>query len=305
MDDQKDNSTNGTDTEFKTPDEQAKKVLGVNEDGQESNLAAKETSNKVDAPQHSNSTHQDKPKTMMLVLVILILAVAGGAAAWLLGKDSDKPKTAKVAEVVKKEIPILKIVNIDGDFTATLYPPTLPNSNPIILVRSQIFNTLVAFADQKDIVPQLSTSWTNPDTSTWVFKLRSGVKFHNGNAFTAKAAKESIEAEMAISDYEPFTSTIKSVEATDDLLTSIRETFPFNPAKRNESTEKNCLDCNWFPVCTSGCPVNNERVTGEAFTISPLHDFYAFVIPRYINFYGVKLLQKAKKLSVQNDMIIS
>lgn len=103
----------------------------------------------------------------------------------------------------------------------------------------------------------------------------------------------------------PMTLKETNVEATDDLLTSIRKTFPFNPAKRNESTEKNCLDCNWFPVCTSGCPVNNERVTGEAFTISPLHDFYAFVIPRYINFYGVKLLQKAKKLSVQNDIIIS
>ena len=93
----------------------------------------------------------------------------------------------------------------------------------------------------------------------------------------------------------PMTLKETNVEPTDDLLASIRDTFKFDPAKRNESKEKNCLDCNWFPVCTSGCPVNNERVTGEAFTISPLHDYYAYVIPRYINFYGFKLLQKAKK----------
>lgn len=103
----------------------------------------------------------------------------------------------------------------------------------------------------------------------------------------------------------PMTLKETNVEPTDDLLSSIRKTFQFNPAKRNESIEKNCLDCNWFPVCTSGCPVNNERVTGEAFTISPLHDFYAFVIPRYLNFYGTKLFQKAKKRSAQNEMIIS
>jgi len=102
----------------------------------------------------------------------------------------------------------------------------------------------------------------------------------------------------------PMTLKETNIEPTDDLLSSIRDTFKFNPEKRNEGKEKNCLDCNWFPVCTSGCPVNNSRVTGEAFTISPLHDFYAYVIPRYINFYGHKLLQKADKLNMQNKTII-
>lgn len=103
----------------------------------------------------------------------------------------------------------------------------------------------------------------------------------------------------------PMTLKETNVEPTNDLLSSIRETFKFNPANRNESKEANCLDCNWFPVCTSGCPVNNERVTGQAFTISPLHDFYAYVIPRYINFYATKLLQKASKKKLEGKLIIS
>lgn len=103
----------------------------------------------------------------------------------------------------------------------------------------------------------------------------------------------------------PMTLKETNIEPSYDLLKSIRDTFEFDPAKRNERKEKNCLDCNWFPVCTSGCPVNNQRVTGEAFTISPLHDYYAYVIPRYINFYGTKLLQKAKKNKVNNNIIIS
>lgn len=101
----------------------------------------------------------------------------------------------------------------------------------------------------------------------------------------------------------PMTLKESNVEPDNDLLLSIRKTFSFNPANRNLTKEKNCLDCNWFPVCTSGCHVNNERVTGEAFTISPLHDFYAYIIPRYINFYGVKLLQKARKQPNEIEII--
>ncbi|HEY9336426.1 MAG TPA: ABC transporter substrate-binding protein, partial [Kribbella sp.] len=43
----------------------------------------------------------------------------------------------------------------------------------------QIMEPLVRVDDGK-IVPVLATSWENPDPTTWVFKLRSGVKFSDG-----------------------------------------------------------------------------------------------------------------------------
>ena len=38
-------------------------------------------------------------------------------------------------------------------------------------------------------IPALATSWQNPDATTWIFKLRTGVKFHNGEAFDADTVK--------------------------------------------------------------------------------------------------------------------
>lgn len=90
----------------------------------------------------------------------------------------------------------------------------------------------------------------------------------------------------------PMTLREANIEPTDDLILSARKTLKASPEDRNSCLEKNCLDCQWFPVCTSGCPVNNERNTGTAFTISPLHDFYVFIIPRYLRLCGRKMLQR-------------
>jgi sulfatase maturation enzyme AslB (radical SAM superfamily) len=95
-----------------------------------------------------------------------------------------------------------------------------------------------------------------------------------------------------------------SVPASPDLFSAARLTFPHHPEDRNSDTEKNCLDCRWFPVCTSGCPVTNLRIKGKAFTISPLHAFYDYVIPRYVTFVGRKLLQLAERRGITDFAVL-
>src|SRR5262249_46708994 len=46
-----------------------------------------------------------------------------------------------------------------------------------------VFNTLVGTDERFAPQPELAESWTNPDPSTYVFKLRQGVKFHDGTDF--------------------------------------------------------------------------------------------------------------------------
>ena len=87
----------------------------------------------------------------------------------------------------------------------------------------------------------------------------------------------------------PMTMHERTVAPINDLFAAARETFAVSPADR--SPDDVCLHCQWFKVCASACPVANERIRGKAFTQSPLCKFWKYVIPRYLDFYGTKLLQ--------------
>ncbi len=91
----------------------------------------------------------------------------------------------------------------------------------------------------------------------------------------------------------------------DDIATSIRETVDFSTADRNTSKSgQTCLHCQWFPACVGGCLVTNKKLYNDTFAVAPLHDFYAYVIPRYIDFYGKKLIQQAQKDNISDYHIL-
>jgi uncharacterized protein len=90
----------------------------------------------------------------------------------------------------------------------------------------------------------------------------------------------------------PMTASEQAVEPSDDLFESSRRTFDIDPDERGDAGE--CLSCDWYRVCAGGCPVANQRFNGHPFTRSPLCQFWKYVIPRYLRFYGVKLAQRER-----------
>ena len=61
------------------------------------------------------------------------------------------------------------------------------------VIRSNVFNSLVKYGPNLDLVASLAESWTNPDDKTYVFKLRAGVKYHDGTAVQASDVQASFE----------------------------------------------------------------------------------------------------------------
>jgi peptide/nickel transport system substrate-binding protein len=56
-----------------------------------------------------------------------------------------------------------------------------------------IFDPLVGMDKSLKLQPALAESWDSPDLTNWTFKLRKGVKFHDGTDFNAQAVKFHIE----------------------------------------------------------------------------------------------------------------
>jgi peptide/nickel transport system substrate-binding protein len=52
-------------------------------------------------------------------------------------------------------------------------------------LQSDLFSSLVQLNPKLQIVPDLATSWNQSSPTTWVFHLRSGAKFQNGDALDA------------------------------------------------------------------------------------------------------------------------
>ncbi len=76
----------------------------------------------------------------------------------------------------------LKIGLASGAYTMD---PQAFNETATNSILSNIFDTLVRFDANIKVHPSLAVSWTNPEPTVWIMKLRHGVKFHNGNAFNA------------------------------------------------------------------------------------------------------------------------
>jgi len=100
-----------------------------------------------------------------------------------------------------------------------------------IAILPQIYDSLVNFDDEGNLVPGLAVSMPEqPDPVTYVFNLRKGVKFHNGADFDAQDVKFSYERMMNkdISRYwKKYRKMIKSVEILDPYKVKITLNDPY------------------------------------------------------------------------------
>ncbi len=103
-----------------------------------------------------------------------------------------------------------------------------------------VFDTLVRVkAESTQVEPSLAESWTgSPDGLVWTFRLRKGIKFHDGTPFNADAVKFSYDRQIDEKNpyhtgtfpYADFTfQNVKSVEAVDPTTVRFTLSAPFAP----------------------------------------------------------------------------
>lgn len=65
------------------------------------------------------------------------------------------------------------------------FDPTIRPTSSDAHVQLNIYDTLTKLDENFDVAPNLAVSWELVDNTTWEFKLREGVQFHNGEPFNA------------------------------------------------------------------------------------------------------------------------
>ena len=118
------------------------------------------------------------------------------------------------------------VLRVSVDQAPAKLNPLQHRVNPEYLLGELLYSGLTRLAPDMTAEPDLAESWTaNPDLTEWTFKLRPGVTFHDGSAFSAKDVVATFEAILDPATGSPARQNIGPVErvtATDDATVIVR-----------------------------------------------------------------------------------
>lgn len=121
-----------------------------------------------------------------------------------------------------------------GDVTSL--DPHQGKETPAVAVTCQIFDTLIQVNPETgELEPQIAESWEQTDDLTYVFKIREGVKFHDGSEVTTADVKFSLDRAINSAAVSYIVDFIESVTDNGDGTVTVKTKAPYGPALRNLS----------------------------------------------------------------------
>jgi len=159
---------------------------------------------------------------------------AASSAAGLLAAVAARP--------VGAQSPVAPAIVPGGILRAALTgePDTLDPATSTIYTGAQvydnIFSKLIDIDERNQFYGVLATAWKQTSPTTWVFDLRDGVTFHNGEPFTSADVVYTFERILdpaTASGYSPLFDVIDTVEATSPTQVTFTLKSPFGPFLTN------------------------------------------------------------------------
>ena len=122
----------------------------------------------------------------------------------------------------------------------TSMDPLYHNLNPNLAIARHIFDQLAAQDEKQRLQPRLALSWKPIDDTTWEFKLRPGVKFHDGTPLTPEDIIFSIDRADKVpnspSALSIYTKEIAEIAVVDPLTIHIKTHGPIRCSSRISRT---------------------------------------------------------------------
>ncbi|HSC97092.1 MAG TPA: ABC transporter substrate-binding protein [Burkholderiales bacterium] len=129
-------------------------------------------------------------------------------------------------------------IALGGDVTSM--DPHFHNLTPNNNIGAHVFDPLVAKDAAGRLKPALAESWRAVDDTTWEFRLRKGVRFHDGSIFTAADVIFSLDRVPNVPNSpSPFTTYTKQVTekiAVDPWTLRLKSAAPYPQMPNDMST---------------------------------------------------------------------
>lgn len=134
--------------------------------------------------------------------------------------------------------------------------PHSANLQPTTRVLAQVYEGLVGRDRNFKLVPALAVSWSQPDAKTWRFKLRSNVKFHDGQSFSADDVVFSVERALhPLSQLKSSLQGVAGARKVDNLTVDLAMKEP-NPVLLNHLFQFRILSKEWAVKNRAEAPQN-------------------------------------------------
>jgi len=123
--------------------------------------------------------------------------------------------------------------------------PHAQNEGLTIAASSYVYEPLVEYNQDFDVIPALATEWETTSDTVWRFSLREGVRFHDGGDFTADDVVFSFNRAMSpTSNFKAYVNGIKEVRKLDDFTVEIETDGP-NPVLLRQLTNVFMMSQDW------------------------------------------------------------
>ena len=205
--------------------------------------------------------------SMLLVLAIALTACGGG------GGKEDKKSTLTVA--------------LSGD--AISLDPVASNDNQSSNAIKQMYEGLVELDENDEIIPALAESWEHPDDLTYIFKLKEGVKFHNGEELKASDVVFSLKRAIVAPNVKHLYDSIdpESVVANGDYTVEFKLVKPYSAILAN-LTHPGASICNEKAVNDAGDSYQMNPVGTGALEFVSWQKANSMEMKRFEDYHGEK-----------------
>jgi peptide/nickel transport system substrate-binding protein len=147
-------------------------------------------------------------------------------------EEEEAESTAEEETTAEEEMEEIEPVVVLQGVEATTLDPHFISNTPQMSILFHVFDTLTKVdIETGEVLPSMAESWELIDDTTWRFKLREDITFHNGEPFNAEVVKYNMDrlVDPEVNAYKWFfvgDADFESCEVVDEYTVDIHTASP-------------------------------------------------------------------------------